>query len=228
MAGKQISRLDLASFLLSPSLFVMIVLMVVEAMLAAATTWFVINAGQKVAIGHFLVGDLIWILTAQSAVLRGRRHQLGVCRAGRLPRLRQIHAALRARESRQGQAVRRQAGARAGRAVPHRRDVPVLLQCHVRARIRAEAVSRSRLQFHRAGRGNRHQPAVRLCRRIRRAVVDAMGAAEADRAHLSGKPAHEQPHHRAGLYRVGQRIQRQQLQSSTVALPASRAGCAKG
>src|ERR1700719_3915686 len=67
MAGKQISRLELAGFLLSPSLFVMIVLMVVEAMLAAATTWFVINAGQKVAVGHFLVSDLIWILTAQSA-----------------------------------------------------------------------------------------------------------------------------------------------------------------
>ena len=67
MAGKQISRLELASFLLSPSLFVMIVLMVVEAMLAATTTWLVINAGQKVAVGHFLAGDLIWILTAQSA-----------------------------------------------------------------------------------------------------------------------------------------------------------------
>src|SRR5271169_1351774 len=67
MAGKQISRLELARFLLSPSLFVMIVLMVVEAMLAAATTWFVINAGQKVASGHFLVSDLIWILTAQSS-----------------------------------------------------------------------------------------------------------------------------------------------------------------
>src|ERR1700761_4672525 len=67
MAAKQISRLELASYLLSPSLFVMIVLMVVEAMLAAATTWFVINAGQKVASGHFLIGDLIWILTAQSS-----------------------------------------------------------------------------------------------------------------------------------------------------------------
>ena len=67
MAAKQISRLELASYLLSPALFVMVVLMVVEAMLAAATTWFVINAGQKVAVGHFLVGDLIWILTTQSA-----------------------------------------------------------------------------------------------------------------------------------------------------------------
>jgi ABC-type bacteriocin/lantibiotic exporter with double-glycine peptidase domain len=67
MAAKQISRFELARFLLSPALFVMIVLMVAEAMLAAATTWFVINAGRKVAVGEFMAGDLIWILTAQSA-----------------------------------------------------------------------------------------------------------------------------------------------------------------
>src|SRR5271169_2750486 len=67
MKRQQISRFELASYLLSPSLFVMVTLMVVEAMLAAATTWLVINAGRKVAIGQFLLSDLIWILTAQSA-----------------------------------------------------------------------------------------------------------------------------------------------------------------
>src|ERR1700722_16735860 len=67
MPSKQISRLELAKFLLSPALFVMIILMVAEAMLAAATTWFVIIAGQKVAVGRFLLSDLIWILSAQSA-----------------------------------------------------------------------------------------------------------------------------------------------------------------
>ena len=67
MTQKQFSRVKLASYLLCPSLYVMIVLMVVEAMLAAATTWLVINAGFKVATGHFLLNDLIWILTAQSA-----------------------------------------------------------------------------------------------------------------------------------------------------------------
>jgi hypothetical protein len=67
LAAKPISRLELAKFLLSPALFVMVVLMVAEAMLAAATTWFVINAGRRVAVGEFLAGDLIWILTAQSA-----------------------------------------------------------------------------------------------------------------------------------------------------------------
>jgi ABC-type bacteriocin/lantibiotic exporter with double-glycine peptidase domain len=45
----------------------MVVLMVVEAMLAATTTWLVINAARKVANGQFLLSDLIWILTAQSA-----------------------------------------------------------------------------------------------------------------------------------------------------------------
>ena len=66
MKSQQISRYELAGYLLSPSLFVMVFLMVVEAMLAAATTWLVINAGRKVAMGQFLLSDLIWILTAQS------------------------------------------------------------------------------------------------------------------------------------------------------------------
>src|SRR5271154_6474738 len=67
MQRQQISRYELARYLLSPALFVMIILMVVEAMLAATTTWLVINAGRKVAIGQFLTVDLIWILSAQSA-----------------------------------------------------------------------------------------------------------------------------------------------------------------
>jgi ABC-type transport system involved in cytochrome bd biosynthesis fused ATPase/permease subunit len=67
MTQKQISRVELASYLLCPSLLVMIALMIAEAMLAAATTLLVIYAGRKVATGHFLLNDLIWILTAQSA-----------------------------------------------------------------------------------------------------------------------------------------------------------------
>jgi hypothetical protein len=66
MTRRPITRLELAGYLLSPSLFVMVVLMVVEAMLAAATTWLVINAGRRVAVGEFLITDLVWILTAQS------------------------------------------------------------------------------------------------------------------------------------------------------------------
>ena len=67
MKHKQISRVELASYLISPALLVMLVLMVAEAVLAAATTWLVINAGRKVAVGEFLLSDLIWILCAQSA-----------------------------------------------------------------------------------------------------------------------------------------------------------------
>jgi ABC-type multidrug transport system fused ATPase/permease subunit len=67
MKQKQISRVELASYLISPALLVMLVLMIAEAMLAAATTWLVINVGRKVAAGEFLLSDLIWILGAQSA-----------------------------------------------------------------------------------------------------------------------------------------------------------------
>jgi ABC-type transport system involved in cytochrome bd biosynthesis fused ATPase/permease subunit len=67
MTQKQISRVQLAGYLLCPALFMMIALMMAEAMLAAATTWLVINAGRKVAEGNFLLSDLIWILSAQSA-----------------------------------------------------------------------------------------------------------------------------------------------------------------
>ncbi len=66
MKQRQISRFDLAGYLISPSLFVMVVLMVVEAMLAATTTWLVINAGRKFAEHQFAASDLIMILSAQS------------------------------------------------------------------------------------------------------------------------------------------------------------------
>src|SRR4029078_5911779 len=67
MKQRLISRVELASYLVSPPLFVMLALMTLEAMLAAGTTWLVINAGRKVANGQFLLSDLIWILIAQSA-----------------------------------------------------------------------------------------------------------------------------------------------------------------
>jgi len=66
MQQKDISRIELARYLICPSLFVMLILMIAEAMLTATTTWLVINAGRKVASGHFLLNDLIWILSAQS------------------------------------------------------------------------------------------------------------------------------------------------------------------
>ena len=66
MQQPQISRFELARYLICPSLVVMLILMIIEAMLTATTTWLVINAGRKVASGHFLLNDLIWILSAQS------------------------------------------------------------------------------------------------------------------------------------------------------------------
>jgi ABC-type bacteriocin/lantibiotic exporter with double-glycine peptidase domain len=66
MPQQQISRFELVRYLISPALLVMVVLMVVESMLSATITWLVINAGRRVAVGEFLVTDLLWILSAQS------------------------------------------------------------------------------------------------------------------------------------------------------------------
>ncbi len=67
MTRQPITRLQFLKGLVCPSLYIMGVLMVAEALLAAATTYFIIQAGRDVADDEFLVADLIWILAAQSA-----------------------------------------------------------------------------------------------------------------------------------------------------------------
>jgi len=67
MNRPQFSRLALARFLLCLPFFVMLGLMVLEALLGAATTYFVIKVGRDVANDEFLISDLLWILAAQSA-----------------------------------------------------------------------------------------------------------------------------------------------------------------
>jgi ABC-type bacteriocin/lantibiotic exporter with double-glycine peptidase domain len=57
----------LARYLLCPPFYVMMTLMVVEALLSATTTYLVIEAGRDVAKGTFAIADLLWILAAQSA-----------------------------------------------------------------------------------------------------------------------------------------------------------------
>jgi ABC-type multidrug transport system fused ATPase/permease subunit len=61
------SRIALARFLLCLPFFIMLGLMVTEALLGAATTYLVIKAGRDVANDEFLITDLLWILLAQSA-----------------------------------------------------------------------------------------------------------------------------------------------------------------
>ncbi|MEA2941800.1 MAG: hypothetical protein QOD09_2329 [Bradyrhizobium sp.] len=67
MSIKIFTRWQLAKLLLSPPFFIMMTFMVVEALLIAATTWLVINAGRHVANDEFLIADLLWIFGAQSA-----------------------------------------------------------------------------------------------------------------------------------------------------------------
>src|SRR5262252_3307245 len=67
MTRPPITRLQFLGYLLCPPLYVMLVLMVGEALLSALTTYLVIQAGRDVAADAFLTRDLLWILAAQSA-----------------------------------------------------------------------------------------------------------------------------------------------------------------
>src|SRR6476660_7609960 len=59
--------ITLARLLLCLPFFVMLLMMLAEASLSAATTYLVIEAGRDVARGRFLLADLMWSLAAQSA-----------------------------------------------------------------------------------------------------------------------------------------------------------------
>jgi ABC-type multidrug transport system fused ATPase/permease subunit len=60
-------RIDIARFILSPPLYFMLGLLVLEAVLSAATTYLVIKIGRDIAGGQFFVIDLVWVFAAQSA-----------------------------------------------------------------------------------------------------------------------------------------------------------------
>ncbi len=58
---------DFAALLLCAPFYGMLLLLMVEAALAALTTWLVIKAGQDLANEDFLIADFAWIVVAQSA-----------------------------------------------------------------------------------------------------------------------------------------------------------------
>jgi ABC-type multidrug transport system fused ATPase/permease subunit len=66
MTRKPVSPIDLARLVICVPFFIMLLLMVIEAALSAATTYLVIQAGRDVARGEFILGSLLWILAAQS------------------------------------------------------------------------------------------------------------------------------------------------------------------
>src|SRR5215471_3346987 len=66
-ARPPITRLQFVQYLLCQPLYIMITLMVTEALLAALTTWLMIKAGRAVTNDTFMVSDLMWIFVAQSA-----------------------------------------------------------------------------------------------------------------------------------------------------------------
>jgi hypothetical protein len=66
-ARPPITRLQFVQYLLCQPLYIMMTLMVTEALLAALTTWLMIRAGRAVTNDTFMARDLIWIFVAQSA-----------------------------------------------------------------------------------------------------------------------------------------------------------------
>ena len=64
--AKSLSQRDFIGFLLCAPFFGMLGLLVVEATLAALTTWLVIQAGRDLANEDFLIADFGWIVLAQS------------------------------------------------------------------------------------------------------------------------------------------------------------------
>ena len=64
---KPFGPIDLARLLLCKPFFIMLALMMIEAVLSATTTYLVIQTGRDVANGEFIISDLMWILAAQSA-----------------------------------------------------------------------------------------------------------------------------------------------------------------
>ncbi len=66
-ARKLFKSRDFAGLMLCPPFYGMLGLLMVEAALAALTTWLVIQAGQDLANEDFLLADFGWIVLAQSA-----------------------------------------------------------------------------------------------------------------------------------------------------------------
>ena len=112
----QLTRWELAKFVVGRSFYMMVVLLFLESILTAATTYLIIKAGRDVANDEFLTADLLWILAAQaSAYVAATRNRIapnwtaggkrsrtrlqpspGGVGAGGLPRLRARDGRLRA------------------------------------------------------------------------------------------------------------------------------------
>lgn len=66
MNRPEFPRIALIRFLLCWPFYIMLGMMVIEALLGAATTYLVIKVGRDVANNEFLISDLLWVLAAQS------------------------------------------------------------------------------------------------------------------------------------------------------------------
>ena len=83
MIRPPLTRLQLAQYLVCPSLYVALLLIVAEALLSAATTYLVIKVGHEIANDQFIVWDLFYILATEAAsYVTGASHWIFSERAG--------------------------------------------------------------------------------------------------------------------------------------------------
>jgi hypothetical protein len=67
-AARRLPRgIDVARMIVGRPLYLMLALLILEALLSATTTYLVIQAGRDVANGRFIVADLAWVFCAQAA-----------------------------------------------------------------------------------------------------------------------------------------------------------------
>src|SRR5476651_395749 len=67
MIRPPLTRLQLARYLVCPSFYVALMLIVAQALLSAATTYLVIKVARDIANDQFIIPDLFYILATESA-----------------------------------------------------------------------------------------------------------------------------------------------------------------
>ena len=196
--------------------FVMLFLMLVEAMLSATTTYLVIETGRDVANGTFRLADLMWILAAQSAAyVVGAVSWIFAERAGFLAYGRYM---LRfARDNRTKTKLLGDKDARE-RVEPFLTGETFYIYFHLLYEMEGDLRILLALVLNVIVIGGEIDSSLPIAyAAVFVVLILIQWTCETGRARLPRKPAHDQPHDRAGLHGVGQRVRRQPLQPPALA-----------
>ena len=226
MPREKFARLELAKFILCRSFYFMVALLFIEAMLTAATTYLIIKAGRDVANDDFLTGDLIWILVAQSAAyIIGAISWIFAERAGF-----GAFGNYMQRFARDNRHQTKLLHEKATREVvePFLTGETFYIFFQLIYELEADLKLAFHLVFNTIVLGSEIDTSFPVAYGLAfvALIVLQVSAAQAGGARLSRKSAHDQPDDRAGLHRVGQRVQPATATICGSGSPASRRGCA--